>query len=190
MSASRGTKPKARRAASRVSVKPTDFGPLSASRQRALNRLTVTAGKSLRPRALFSGSDGKAKDAAAAFLARALGLALFRIDLRAVIAKYIGETEKNLRRLFDRAEASGAILLIDEADALFGKRTQVKDSHDRYANMEISYLLARIERYRGLVILSCNRRPNVDPTFPPKKPFRLSFARPKRRPAKRKRRAA
>ena len=107
-------------------------------------------------RALFAGASGTGKTMAAEVLARELGLDLYRIDLRRVVSKYIGETEKNLRRLFDAAEASGAILLFDEADALFGKRSEVKDSHDRYANIEVSYLLQRMEAYRGLAILTTN----------------------------------
>src|SRR3546814_7644634 len=83
-----------------------------------------------------------------------LGLSLYRIDLSAVVSKYIGETEKNLRKLFDAAEGGGAILFFDEADALFGKRSEVKDSHDRYANIEVNYLLQRLESFRGLAILA------------------------------------
>src|SRR5204863_9938553 len=98
------------------------------------------------------------KTMAAEVLARELKLDLFRIDLSQVINKYIGETEKNLRRVFDAAEGGGAILLFDEADALFGKRSEVKDSHDRYANIEVSYLLQRMEQYRGLAILTTNLR--------------------------------
>ncbi|MCU0492118.1 MAG: ATP-binding protein, partial [Chloroflexaceae bacterium] len=100
--------------------------------------------------ALFAGASGTGKTTAAEVLAHELHLDLYRIDLSAVVSKYIGETEKNLRRVFDAAEESGAILLFDEADALFGKRSEVKDSHDRYANIEVSYLLQRMEGYRGL----------------------------------------
>ena len=99
---------------------------------------------------------------AAEVLAGELGLDLYRIDLAAVVSKYIGETEKNLRRVFDAAEASGAVLLFDEADALFGKRSEVKDSHDRYANIEVGYLLQRMEAYRGLAILTTNLRSALD----------------------------
>ena len=100
-----------------------------------------------RPRhsALFAGPSGTGKTLAAEVLAGELRLDLYRIDLASVVSKYIGETEKNLRRLFDAAEGGGAILLFDEADALFGKRSEVKDSHDRYANIEVSYLLQRME---------------------------------------------
>jgi SpoVK/Ycf46/Vps4 family AAA+-type ATPase len=98
-------------------------------------------------------------------LGRELRLDLYRIDLSQVVSKYIGETEKNLRRVFDAAEGSGAILLFDEADALFGKRSEVKDSHDRYANIEVGYLLQRMEAYSGLAILTTNQRGALDPAF-------------------------
>jgi SpoVK/Ycf46/Vps4 family AAA+-type ATPase len=94
-----------------------------------------------------------------------LALDLYRVDLSQVVSKYIGETEKNLRQVFDAAEHSGAILLFDEADALFGKRSSVKDSHDRYANIEVSYLLQRMESYRGLAILTSNLKENLDGAF-------------------------
>jgi len=102
---------------------------------------------------------------AAQILARELGIDLFRIDLARVVSKYIGETEKNLRAVFAEAEARGAILFFDEADALFGKRSEVKDSHDRYANVEVAWLLQRLEQYAGLVILATNRKQNIDPAF-------------------------
>ncbi len=102
---------------------------------------------------------------AAEVLAAELRLDLYRIDLAGVVSKYIGETEKNLRRVFDAAEDGGAILLFDEADALFGKRSEVKDSHDRYANIEVSYLLQRMEAYRGLAILTTNLKSALDPAF-------------------------
>ena len=98
-------------------------------------------------------------------LANALRLDLYRIDLSSVVSKYIGETEKNLRRVFDAAEDGGAILFFDEADALFGRRSEVRDSHDRYANIEINYLLQRMETYRGLAILATNARGALDPAF-------------------------
>jgi hypothetical protein len=115
--------------------------------------------------ALFAGPSGTGKTMAAEVLAHELRLDLYRIDLSAVVSKYIGETEKNLRRIFDAAEDSGVILLFDEADALFGKRSEVKDSHDRYANIEVSYLLQRMEAYRGLAILTTNQRSALDPAF-------------------------
>jgi ATPase family associated with various cellular activities (AAA)/Winged helix domain, variant len=115
--------------------------------------------------ALFAGPSGTGKTMAAEVLAGELRLDLYRIDLSQVVSKYIGETEKNLRRVFDAAEAGGAILLFDEADALFGKRSEVKDSHDRYANIEVSYLLQRMESYRGLAILTSNRKEALDDAF-------------------------
>jgi ATP-dependent 26S proteasome regulatory subunit len=115
--------------------------------------------------ALFAGASGTGKTLAAEVLANELRLDLYRIDLSQVVSKYIGETEKNLRRVFDAAEEGGAILLFDEADALFGKRSEVKDSHDRYANIEVSYLLQRMEAYRGLAILTTNMKDALDPAF-------------------------
>lgn len=115
--------------------------------------------------ALFAGASGTGKTMAAEVLAHELRLDLFRIDLSSVVSKYIGETEKNLRKLFDAAEDGGAILFFDEADALFGRRTEVKDSHDRYANIEVSYLLQRMEVYRGLAILTTNMRNALDTAF-------------------------
>ena len=115
--------------------------------------------------ALFAGPSGTGKTMAAEVLANDLRLDLYRIDLSQVISKYIGETEKNLHRVFEAAEGSGAILLFDEADALFGKRSEVKDSHDRYANIEVSYLLQEMEAYRGLAILTTNMKNALDPAF-------------------------
>jgi SpoVK/Ycf46/Vps4 family AAA+-type ATPase len=115
--------------------------------------------------ALFAGASGTGKTMAAEVLANELHLDLYRIDLSSVVSKYIGETEKNLRRIFDAAESGGAILLFDEADALFGKRSEVKDSHDRYANIEVSYLLQRMEAYRGLAILTTNLKSALDTAF-------------------------
>jgi SpoVK/Ycf46/Vps4 family AAA+-type ATPase len=115
--------------------------------------------------ALFAGASGTGKTLAAEVLAHELQLDLYRIDLSSVVSKYVGETEKNLRRVFDAAEEGGAILLFDEADALFGKRSEVKDSHDRYANIEVSYLLQRMEVYRGLAILTTNLKSALDTAF-------------------------
>lgn len=115
--------------------------------------------------ALFSGPSGTGKTLAAEIVAGELGLDLYKVDLSAVVSKYIGETEKNLRKVFDAAEAGGALLLFDEADALFGKRSEVKDSHDRYANIEVSYLLQRMEQYRGLAVLTTNMKEALDPAF-------------------------
>ncbi|WP_237519370.1 ATP-binding protein [Streptomyces sp. HUCO-GS316] len=115
--------------------------------------------------AMFAGGSGTGKTLAAEVMARELGLDLFVIDLSQVVSKYIGETEKNLRRVFDAAERGGALLLFDEADALFGKRSEVKDSHDRYANLEVSYLLMRMEAYRGLAVLTTNMKKALDTAF-------------------------
>jgi hypothetical protein len=128
--------------------------------------------------ALFAGPSGTGKTMAAEILARHLRLDLQRIDLAGVVSKYIGETEKNLRRVFDAAEASGAILLFDEADALFGTRTEVRDSHDRYANLEINYLLQRMEDYAGLAILATNRRAALDTAFLRRLRFVIEFPFP------------
>jgi hypothetical protein len=115
--------------------------------------------------ALFAGPSGTGKTLAAEVLANTLGLDLYRIDLSQVVSKYIGDTERNLARVFDAAEQGAAVLLFDEADALFGRRGEVKDSHDRYANIEVSYLLQRMELYRGLAILTTNLKDSLDPAF-------------------------
>ncbi|MEO6740834.1 MAG: ATP-binding protein [Chthoniobacteraceae bacterium] len=128
--------------------------------------------------ALFAGASGTGKTMAAEVLANELRLNLYRIDLSAVVSKYIGETEKNLRRLFDAGESGGAILFFDEADALFGKRSEVKDSHDRYANIEINYLLQRIESYRGLAILATNMKSALDGAFLRRLRFIVNFPIP------------
>ena len=128
--------------------------------------------------ALFAGPSGTGKTMAAEVLANHLQLDLYRVDLSGVVSKYIGETEKNLRRVFDAAEQSGAILFFDEADALFGKRTEVKDSHDRYANIEVNYLLQRMEDYRGLAILATNRKSALDQAFLRRLRFLLDFPFP------------
>jgi hypothetical protein len=128
--------------------------------------------------ALFSGDSGTGKTMAAEVIANELRLNLYRIDLSAVVSKYIGETEKNLRRLFDAAEDGGAILFFDEADALFGKRSEVKDSHDRYANIEINYLLQRLEAYRGLAILATNMKNALDAAFTRRLRFMVNFPFP------------
>jgi hypothetical protein len=128
--------------------------------------------------ALFAGESGTGKTLAAEVLAHELQLELYRIDLSSVVSKFIGETEKNLRRVFDAAEDGGAILLFDEADALFGKRSEVKDSHDRYANIEVSYLLQRMEAYRGLAILTTNSRSALDAAFQRRLRFIVPFPFP------------
>lgn len=128
--------------------------------------------------ALFAGESGTGKTLAAEVLANICCLDLYRIDLSATVSKYIGETEKNLRRIFDAAETGSAILLFDEADALFGKRTEVSDSHDRYANLEVSYLLQRMEAYQGLAILTTNLKDNLDPAFLRRLRFIVQFPFP------------
>ena len=128
--------------------------------------------------ALFAGESGTGKTMAAEVLANELHLDLYRIDLASVVSKYIGETEKNLKRVFDAAEESGAILLFDEADALFGKRSEVKDSHDRYANIEVSYLLQRMEAYSGLAILTTNNKAALDSAFQRRLRFIVHFPFP------------
>lgn len=128
--------------------------------------------------ALFAGESGTGKTMAAEVLAKELQLDLYRIDLSSVVSKYIGETEKNLRRVFDAAEESGAILFFDEADALFGRRSEVKDSHDRYANIEVSYLLQRMEAYRGLAILTTNLKAALDTAFQRRLRFVVQFPFP------------
>lgn len=125
------------------------------------NRLSL--GKGLL--ALFTGPSGTGKTLTAEIMANALGLGLYKVDLSCVVSKYIGETEKNLSRVFQDAQDSNAILLFDEADALFGKRSEVKDAHDRYANIEINYLLQRVEEYEGVIILSSNMSNNIDSAF-------------------------
>lgn len=136
------------------------------------------SGRGLGLSVLFAGPSGTGKSMAAEAIATALQLDLCRIDLSAVVSKYIGETEKNLRRVFDAAEASGAVLLFDEADALFGKRSEVRDSHDRYANIEVGYLLQRVEAYRGVAILTTNLRSALDPAFLRRLRFILEFGFP------------
>ncbi|HYD82090.1 MAG TPA: ATP-binding protein [Paucimonas sp.] len=127
---------------------------------------------------LFAGDSGTGKTMAAEVIANELGLLLYRIDLSAVVSKYIGQTEKNLRKLFDAAEDGGAILFFDEADALFGKRSEVKDSHDRYANIEINYLLQRMEAYQGLAILATNMKSALDTAFMRRLRFIVNFPFP------------
>jgi hypothetical protein len=135
-------------------------------------------GRGLGLAALFAGESGTGKTYAAEAVANEAGLDLYRVDLALTVSKYIGETEKNLRRLFDAAESSGAVLLFDEADALFGKRSDVKDSHDRYANIEVSYLLQRMESYRGLAVLTTNLKSALDRAFLRRLRFVVNFPFP------------
>jgi hypothetical protein len=127
---------------------------------------------------LFAGESGTGKTMAARMLANELGLEIYRIDLAGIVSKYIGETEKNLDRVFDAAEDSNAILFFDEADALFGKRTEVRDSHDRYANIEVAYLLQKMEGYPGAVVLATNFRKNLDDAFLRRLDFLVDFPFP------------
>ncbi|MBN1641155.1 MAG: ATP-binding protein, partial [Anaerolineae bacterium] len=127
---------------------------------------------------LFAGPPGTGKTMAAEVIADELGLDLFKIDLSTVVSKYIGETEKNLERIFEEAQTSNAILFFDEADAIFGKRSEVRDAHDRYANIEISYLLQRMEIYDGVAILATNLRANLDEAFTRRLQFSVHFPFP------------
>jgi SpoVK/Ycf46/Vps4 family AAA+-type ATPase len=129
--------------------------------------------------AIFTGQGATTKRIAIQAIANDVGLDLYHVDLSAVVSKYISETEKNLNRLFDAAEGSGAILFFDEADALFGKRSEVKDSHDRYTNLEISPLLQRMEAYRGLAILATNMKSSLDSAFLRRLRFIVNFPVPK-----------
>ena len=128
--------------------------------------------------ALFSGPSGTGKTMAAQVLSRSLGLELYRVDLAGVVNKYIGETEKRLRTLFDACERAPAMLFFDEADALFGRRTQVKDAHDRFANIEIDYLLQRMEEFDGVAVLATNRDGDLDKAFMRRLRFTINFAPP------------
>ncbi|WP_341358355.1 AAA family ATPase [Georgenia sp. M64] len=128
--------------------------------------------------ALFSGPSGTGKTMAAQIIARDLGVDLLQVDLSKTVSKYIGETEKNLDRVFEAAERTGAVLLFDEADAVFGKRTEIKDAHDRHANVEVAYLLQRLESFRGLTILTTNLKANIDGAFLRRLRFVVDFAVP------------
>ncbi|RDD71302.1 ATP-binding protein [Paracoccus versutus] len=140
----------------------------------------VDAGESQGLALLFSGPPGGGKTFAARCLANALGLNLYRTDLSQVVSKYIGETEKNLSRIFDDAEAGHGILFFDEADAVFGKRSEVKDAHDRYANIEVGFLLQRLETFGGIVVLATNLRANLDPAFTRRMQFVIDFPMPQK----------
>jgi hypothetical protein len=128
--------------------------------------------------ALFAGPSGTGKTLAAEVLAHELALDLYRVDLATVVSKFIGETEKNLKQVFDAAEEGGVLLLFDEADALFGKRSEVRDSHDRYANIEVGYLLQRMETYRGLAVLTTNLKSTIDKAFQRRLRFIVNFPFP------------
>lgn len=129
--------------------------------------------------ALFVGAKGTGKTLAAEVIASQLGTDLYRIDLSKVVSKYIGETEKNIARIFAAAQEAGAVLFFDEADALFGKRSEVRDSHDRYANIEIGYLLLRLESYEGIAVLATNRKKDIDAAFLRRIRYIVEFPAPK-----------
>jgi SpoVK/Ycf46/Vps4 family AAA+-type ATPase len=130
------------------------------------------------PVVVFHGDRNTGKTLAAYQLAHALGMDIFRVDLSQVTNKYIGETEKNLDTIFEHAEAGEAVLLLDEADALLGKRTEVRDAHDRYANVDVAYLLQRLEEHVGPVILATNRKANIDEAFVRRLRHVVEFPRP------------
>jgi SpoVK/Ycf46/Vps4 family AAA+-type ATPase len=128
--------------------------------------------------ALFAGPSGVGKTMAAEVVARELGLEIYKVDLSTVVSKYIGDTEKNLDRIFTAAEDADGILFFDEAEALFGKRSEVRDSHDRYANIEVAYLLQKMEQYQGIAILATNLRSNMDEAFTRRLQFVVEFPFP------------
>jgi SpoVK/Ycf46/Vps4 family AAA+-type ATPase len=130
------------------------------------------------PVALFAGPSGTGKTLAAEVIANTLGRRLYRVDLGMLVSKYIGETEKNLNALFDATDGEDVVLLFDEADSLFGRRSEVRDARDRYANMEVSHLLSRIERHRGPCILTTNLRQHLDPAFARRFQAVIEFPRP------------
>lgn len=148
-----------------------ETAPICALRQQIIEGKAARVGAY----ALFTGPRGTGKTMAAEVLARSLKLDFYRIDLSMVVSKYIGETEKNLDKIFSSAEKSGVILFFDEADALFGKRTETKDSHDRHANAETDYLLKRIETHEGIVVLATNLRATAIPRSR-KRPMVIKFA--------------
>jgi SpoVK/Ycf46/Vps4 family AAA+-type ATPase len=129
-------------------------------------------------KALFAGGSGTGKTMTASVIAQDLALDLYKIDLSSIVSKYIGETEKNLDRIFQAAQSSNAILFFDEADALFGKRSEVKDAHDRYANIEVSYLMQKVEDHEGIVILASNLSKNIDEAFSRRLHYVIDFPLP------------
>ncbi len=157
-----------------------EFGGAIRHRERVFGEWSFGHGSARRGslRALFSGGSGTGKTMSAGVVARELGLELYRIDLSAVVSKYVGETEKNLERIFTAAEGSAAVLFFDEADALFGKRSEVKDAHDRYANVEVAYLLQRMETYDGVLILASNLARNMDDAFSRRIHIEIEFPLP------------
>jgi SpoVK/Ycf46/Vps4 family AAA+-type ATPase len=148
--------------------------------QRGLETLRdhIRAGREGAVRSLFVGAPGSGQALAAAALGKAVGMAVFRIDLSTVVSRHIGETEKNLDRIFGAAGNADVILFFDEADALFGKRTEVHDAHDRYANVETGYLLQRLEAHAGPAIFATRSRADIDPAFVRRLRHVLHFAAP------------
>jgi hypothetical protein len=146
-------------------LRKLEKGARRASRTEDRNTRRTTGSKSASVLALFAGASDPEKTMVGQLIADGLGVDVYRIDTSRVVSKYIGETEKNLERVFDAVKGSGAVLLFDEADALFGKRSEVRDSHDRYANIERNYLLKRMEDHDGPVILTTNRKQNIDSAF-------------------------
>ena len=153
--------------------------PLAESQKQTLKEISMHARDSRKNIVLFAGVNGTGKTIAAEVIAGGLKRDLYRVDLSNIVSKYIGETEKNLSRLFNAAESAGAILFFDEAEALFGKRSEVKDAHDRYANLEISYLLQRLESFDGLAILATNHEEDTPEKFRRRICFVVDFPSPK-----------
>ncbi len=162
------------------SVHQATFNKIAQETQQsmALSRFGKVSSRTPGMLALFSGSSGTGKTMAAKILARKLRTRVYQVNLKRVISRYIGETEKNLLRIFKLAERKNLVLLFDEADAIFGKRSEVKDSHDRYANVETNYLLSRMEAYRGLVILTSNNKVELDQKLLCRVRYHLRFAPP------------
>jgi ATP-dependent 26S proteasome regulatory subunit len=165
------TKAQLREMIQRVQFKPVVFDDWTFGKKLAYGRGIA---------ALFTGESGTGKTMAASIIAGDLGLELYKIDLSSLVSKYIGETEKNLERVFTEAITSNAILFFDEADAVFGKRSEIQDSHDRYANLEVSYLLQRMERFDGIVILASNLQTNIDEAFIRRLDFIIEFPFPQK----------
>jgi SpoVK/Ycf46/Vps4 family AAA+-type ATPase len=154
--------------------------PLAESQRQTLKEISMHARDNRETIVLFAGVNGTGKTIAAEVIAVGLKRDLYRVDLSKIVSKYIGETEKNLSRLFNAAESAGAILFFDEADALFGKRSEVKDSHDRYANIEVGYLLQQLEAFNGIAILATNNEEDdTDDTFRRRIRFIVDFPPPK-----------
>jgi SpoVK/Ycf46/Vps4 family AAA+-type ATPase len=164
-----------------IVLPPQEFAGLRAVADRmrgrsTLDRILVFLKLRARGVAVLFAGEGAGKVTAAQAIANDLRRDVYRVDLSAVVSKYIGETEKNLGRVFDAAAGTGAILFFDEADALFGKRSEVKDAHDRYANAETAYLLQRLEAYDGLAILATNQKASIDPAWARRLYLTVTFA--------------